>query len=206
VLPAPVPDHRPRRRRRTARVLLLDRDDAVFLWHDSDPGADGRPGFWITAGGGVDAGESDESAAVREVDEETGIRLRAEDLVGPLAERVVVHGYSDLVVIQQEVFFAARVDRRVPDQAGHTEDERASIQGHRWWRVDELAGTDELVLPAGLDGLVRTAAVALADMRAPDVLVPLPSVQESTVDAGGADEGAGPQAADVAAPTAGPVT
>ncbi len=186
-------------------MLLLDRDDAVFLWHDSDPGADGRPGFWITAGGGVDAGESDESAAVREVDEETGIQLRAEDLVGPLAERVVVHGYSDLVVTQQEVFFAARVDRRIPDHAGHTEDERASLQGHRWWRADELTRTDELVLPAGLDGLVRVAAVALADRRVPDRLVPLPSAQESTVDAGDSADADDARAGGVTTPTAGPV-
>jgi ADP-ribose pyrophosphatase YjhB (NUDIX family) len=175
-------------------VLLLDQNGDVFLWHDSDPGAAGRPRFWITAGGGVDKGESDQDAGVREVAEETGIRLTSGDLVGPLAERVVRHGYSDLVVTQQEVFFAARVERGDPDRAGHTVDEQASIQGHRWWTVEELARTGELVFPAGLADLARVANVALDSEASPDQVVTLPTAEESTVASGpvpASDEGPG---------------
>jgi 8-oxo-dGTP pyrophosphatase MutT (NUDIX family)/SAM-dependent methyltransferase len=186
MLPAPEPDHRPRRSRRTARVLILDPDGAVFMWHDSDPWAEGKPQFWITAGGGVDEGESDRAAAIREVHEEVGLLADADDLVGPLAERTVVHGYSDVVQQQEEVFFALRADGLDPDTRGHTLEEQTTLQGFRWWTPAELDATAELVFPAGLAPLVRLAHQAL-NGRTPAQIVQLPADQESTVDAGSTD-------------------
>jgi ADP-ribose pyrophosphatase YjhB (NUDIX family) len=183
-------------------VLLIDQHGAVFLWHDSDPGAAGRPSFWITAGGGVDPGESDQEAARREVVEETGIRLALDELVGPLAERVVLHGYSDLVVTQEEVFFAARVEHRDPDHAGHTVDEQASIHGHRWWTVEELAGSGELVFPARLAELAQVAHEVLETGNLPAEAVRLPSAEESTV-ASGHDAGSHGDSGAATPPTAG---
>src|SRR4051794_39218317 len=98
------PQERPVRRRRTARVLLVDESDRILLFRDSDPGLPGRH-WWITPGGGVEGAESDLHGAVRELHEETGLVADPGALVGPLARRTVRHGYTDVVVVQDEVFF-----------------------------------------------------------------------------------------------------
>lgn len=49
-----------------ANQVLLQRKDSTYDWW---------PGYWCTFGGGVEEGESLESALVREIDEETGLSL-----------------------------------------------------------------------------------------------------------------------------------
>jgi 8-oxo-dGTP pyrophosphatase MutT (NUDIX family) len=81
-------------------VIMID-NDRTLLFEDSDPGVPGVS-WWTTPGGGIDEGESEIAAAIREVVEETGYQLAESDLLGPIAERHVVHGYSDLVIEQDE--------------------------------------------------------------------------------------------------------
>jgi 8-oxo-dGTP pyrophosphatase MutT (NUDIX family) len=146
------PADRPLRTRRTARVLVVDESGRMLLFSDSDPGLPGLR-WWITPGGGVEPGESDLEAAVREVREETGLSVAASDLVGPLARRHVVHGYTDVVVQQDEVFLGVTVAPFEVDVAGHTEEERLTMTEHRWWTRDELATTTETIWPVAVLGL-----------------------------------------------------
>lgn len=143
------PSDRPWIRRRGVRVLLVDEDGAVLLFQDSDPGL---PEFrwWVTPGGGIDVGETERGAAVREVAEETGCRLAEADLVGPLAVRRAVHGYSDQVVDQTESFYLARVAHFEVDVSGHTVEEVLTLQQHRWWPRADLETTDAWLWPAQL--------------------------------------------------------
>jgi 8-oxo-dGTP pyrophosphatase MutT (NUDIX family) len=141
------PAARPRRQRRTARVLVVDHTGRMLLFSDSDPGLPGRR-WWITPGGGVEPGESDLEAAVRELREETGLVVEGRELVGPLARRRVVHGYTDVVVEQDEVFLGVRVAPFEIDVSGHTDEERLTMTEHRWWTREELATTTESVWPA----------------------------------------------------------
>ena len=87
---------------------------------------------------------------MREVGEETGLTVGPAALRGPLARRHVRHGYTDVVVEQDEVFFGVTVAPFEVDVSGHTEEERLTMTQHRWWTRDELAATSETVWPAVL--------------------------------------------------------
>ena len=108
----------------------------------------------MTPGGGIDPGETHAQTAVRELEEETGLRVEASALVGPIMERVVLHGYSDQVCVQSESFYMVRTPRFEPDFAGHTPDEQLTLKGHAWVRLDELGSQRVPVWPAGLADLV----------------------------------------------------
>lgn len=164
-------------RRSTARVVLIDPDGRVLLIQDSDPGLPSRPTFWITAGGAIDPGESVQDAAVREVREETGLRVVPSAIRGPVSERFVVHGYSDRIVEQTETFFVAQVPHFEVDQSGLMPDEVETQLGYRWWTPDELAHTDEAIWPTDLVKLIEAAD---DENRWP---VPMSTAEESTVPA-----------------------
>jgi 8-oxo-dGTP pyrophosphatase MutT (NUDIX family) len=158
----PAPEDRPRFDRRAVRVLLLDDADRLLLLLDSDLGLDPVAHWWVTPGGGVDPGESDLEAAVRELWEETGLVVDAGALVGPLLTRLVVHGFSDKIVDQTEVFFAARVPTFTVDTTAHTEEEQLTVADIRWWDLDDLDRTGDDVWPRDL-----VAVLALA--KSPEV-------------------------------------
>lgn len=143
----PAPENRPRLERRAVRVLVVDDADRMLLFLDSDLGLDPVLHWWVTPGGGVDPGESDLEAAVRELWEETGLVVSAGALVGPLLTRLVVHGYSDKVVDQTEVFYAVRVAAFEVDTTAHTQEERLTVADIRWWALADLGTTADDVWP-----------------------------------------------------------
>lgn len=170
------PAQRPLRRRSTVRVLVLDDADRVLLFRDSDPGTGAS--WWITPGGGIDAGESELVAVQRELEEETGLVVQPTQVIGPLAQRRVWHGYSDVVVDQHDTFYAVRTDAFEIDTSGHTEEEKLTLQEARWWSRAELtasAEAGETIWPVDL-----TAFLDL--LTTPDRWpVSLPDVEESSV-------------------------
>ena len=176
------PEARPVRSRRAVRVVVTDGSHVLML-RDSDPGVPGLH-WWITPGGGVDPGERPLQTAVRELAEETGLRVRPDALRGPLMRRFVVHGYSDQVLGQAELFYLLRVAERFEvDTSGFTEDEKITIAAWDWLPLDDLAryaeGPDpEQVWPRALGELV---ALDAEPERWP---VDHGVVEESTVDAG----------------------
>jgi 8-oxo-dGTP pyrophosphatase MutT (NUDIX family) len=143
------PADRPRRTRRAVRVVLVDSAERTLLFEDSDPGVPGVT-WWVTPGGGMDPGETERQTAVREVAEETGHRLEQDDLIGPLATRRAVHGYSDQILDQEEVFYLARVAAFEIDTSDHTVEEQLTLQGHRWWTRSELESTTAWIWPRQL--------------------------------------------------------
>lgn len=163
------------KRRRAVRVLLRAAD-RVLLLQDTDPGLDGVA-WWTTPGGGVEDGEQDTQAAIRELWEETGRLVSEDSVLGPLARRVVRHGYSDQITVQIEAFYTVEVEAPFSvSTTGHTIGEQITLTGHRWWPIDDLRTTAETIWPENLTDLL-----ALPTAGAP---VALPDVEESTVPIG----------------------
>ena len=176
----PAPEDRPRFDRRAVRVLVLDEAERMLLFLDSDLGLDPVLHWWVTPGGGVDPGESDLEAAVRELWEETGLVVQAGDLVGPLLTRLVVHGYSDKIADQTEVFYVVRVPAFEVDTSAHTEEERLTVADIRWWTLEDLATTDDDVWPRDVLAVLDLAAHPHEWAQGPVVA---PTVEESSVPA-----------------------
>lgn len=151
---AVAPEDRPYKRRRAVRILVMA-GDLLLMFHDRDPGLPGS-GWWVLPGGGIDEGETPREAAMRELAEESGYLVDDADLHGPIATRVVMHGYSDQVTEQAEELFVVRVHEPYEvDVSGHTAFEQQSVQGHAWLVVGEPS--HDPIWPVDLEGLLVIA-------------------------------------------------
>ncbi len=146
----------------SARVVLLDELGCVLLFCGSDPGAQTAvvPRWWFTVGGAVEPDESLTDAAVREIAEETGLRVSPADLIGPVWRRDAVFEFNGTVIRSEEMFFIYRTSRFEPSITGHTALERRTIHGHRWCdaaTIAELNDRGEIVYPLQLAELLAEA-------------------------------------------------
>lgn len=133
-----------------ARVVLVDTADRVLLIEGHDPSRPQDGWWWFTPGGGLEPGESLLACAVREVHEETGLRLDAESLGPVLRQENVEFGFEGRLVRQRQVFYRVVVAPFEAETSGWHELERRCQRRVRWWTLQELAATAETVYPAGL--------------------------------------------------------
>jgi 8-oxo-dGTP pyrophosphatase MutT (NUDIX family) len=145
------------RKRPAARVLVLDAENRVLLFQSTlVDGPDAGRRYWYVPGGALEAGESYEQAAIRELREETGVRM--DDVGGEIGRRefilTLVGGER---VAAEEHFFAVRTDPGVVSLDGWVDGERAHLEDHRWWPAADLEETAEVVFPENIGDLLVVA-------------------------------------------------
>lgn len=119
-------------RRRTARVLLRDSHGAVLLLHGHNITSP-ETTFWFTPGGGIEDGEDARDAVVREVREETGLRVEPAALTGPVHTDVAEFVFDGVEFVQEQEYYLLDVPRFSPTSEGFDEIEHASVIGSDWW-------------------------------------------------------------------------
>ncbi|GAA4053010.1 NUDIX hydrolase [Parerythrobacter jejuensis] len=138
-----------KRLRRAARILVLDPAERLLMFRFT---VDGRPPFWVTAGGECDPGESFEDAARRELLEETGIEADPGPQIEQICpEFVTVEGEP---VRADERYFRIRVSEARIDTSGHTQLEQRVMQEHRWFTRTELTDWHEYIFPRNVAELI----------------------------------------------------
>ncbi|MGD8189888.1 NUDIX hydrolase [Brevibacillus ginsengisoli] len=131
--------------RKAARLLVLDTQNRLLLFKIKDPFNPETGEFWVTPGGGLDEGESFEEAALRELWEETGIR---DVHIGPwIWTREAQFLWEDERIQAHERYFVARVNTTEVTLKNFTALEKESYREHKWWKVGELAVTNDLIIP-----------------------------------------------------------
>jgi len=146
-------------RRPSARLLVLDAQDRVLLFHVVyQDTARGPRDFWATPGGAREAGETCADAAQREPFEETGLRVATVGVSIARKEFVVPLPEGDQVVAEER-YFLVRVSAPVLSRAHWTSGERAVMSDHRWWSVQDLRSTQAQVFPADLVTLLARMGV-----------------------------------------------
>lgn len=133
--------------RQSARVVLLDQSRSVLLVKSGfRRPIQGVTSAWFVPGGGVEPGETVRQAAVREIGEETGVSLSSEDLVH-LAFAEGDGQVGDLHGRMRDDVFVTSTQSRAVTTHGLEQHERDAFLGYRWWHVQDLLVTDELVFP-----------------------------------------------------------
>lgn len=156
------------------RVLLLSPDHRLLLIKYRNTQRSGAPRpCWTTAGGGCEPGETLQQAALREVSEETGMHYIR---LGPVVwYGEDSHRSGDWRVTFREHFIVAFAPSEDVDQSGWTEHEQHQILETRWWSVEDLRSTDEVIYPFGLAELLDP----ILSSHYPTEIVTLPAIGAS---------------------------
>jgi 8-oxo-dGTP diphosphatase len=123
----------------TASAIVLDDEGRVLLARRaSDPGA----GLWDLLGGFIEEGEDPLAALVREVEEETALRVEPGEYLGAYPDR-----YGDGGIFTLNLYWLARI------VGGELALDDAELEGVAWFRAEELPDPAEFAFANTVEAL-----------------------------------------------------
>jgi 8-oxo-dGTP diphosphatase len=132
--------------------MLFDEGGSILLVRFVVPREDGEFIFWALPGGEIEAGETEVEAAVREVWEELGLRLK---VAGPVYRDSNQFFHQGEMQDNVDFLFQAECRREEPRLIGLTADEREIMKEIRWWSGAEIAASEERIFPVNLAERIR---------------------------------------------------
>lgn len=133
--------------RKSCRAILFTPQREVLLIKIVNP-TGGWVG-WITPGGGMESGETEEEALQRELAEELSFRLAGK--APKIWYRTHEFPWGGKIVRQEEVFYLVRTEKFDPRPAeALLAAEMQDVEEHRWWRLEDILATAEEFAPRRL--------------------------------------------------------
>jgi 8-oxo-dGTP pyrophosphatase MutT (NUDIX family) len=131
--------------RLASRIILIGPNQKVLYLRAQEP--ESKQVFWVMPGGGLDADETFEEAARRELVEEAGCRFT----LGPCVWfRRHQHRWNGRPADQYERFFVVHTDNATLNPT----EQDAYISDSKWWSLDELKMSTEEFAPRSVAELL----------------------------------------------------
>lgn len=154
-----IPDQNGTPRREASRAVIFSPDLRVLLLHGHD-GHDPAHEWWFTVGGGIARGETPEECVLREIREETGLKVYPDALIGPVLYREADFRFRNVRARQDEWFFLVflKDHSELIDLTHLTESEQDLVDEYRWVTVTEMKkiALTEQIFPHNLPELCET--------------------------------------------------
>ncbi len=143
--------------RRAVRALVYNKNNEILLIHAvGGPTQDKRrhktQAFWFTLGGKIEINETLEDALQRELKEEAGINHYQSQKIA-FGEMVLLwHDFPTRVI---ETYFAVQAQDILLHENNLTHEENQFIKDFKWWKVEDLIHSEEIIYPQCLPLLLQ---------------------------------------------------